>query len=111
MASSNEDRKYVRIMLMFVRVFLPAFAATYFVLSLVMDFSSTEEIIGVCAVLTFAIDIYLKSAPIGYDGQIVISSPEPGKRVFLLELNKDPDDIQRMGTVLFRVVEEKASSS
>jgi len=43
------------------------------------------------------------------DGQIVIKRDSEGKKTFLLELNRDPDQLERMNIVKFKVTEDPTS--
>ena len=39
-----------------------------------------------------------------YDGTVVITTDENGKRIFSLELDRDPDEIEEMDNILFKVM-------
>ena len=39
-----------------------------------------------------------------YDGTVVVTTDENGKRIFSLELDRDPDEIEQMDNILFKVV-------
>ena len=41
-----------------------------------------------------------------HDGLIVITRDEEGKKLFSLELDKEPDDIEQMRYVVFKVTDE-----
>jgi hypothetical protein len=41
------------------------------------------------------------------DGQIVITTTEDGKRIFSLELDKDPDELELMERVTFKVTDQQ----
>lgn len=105
--TSADFKRIFHLMLPGLCVAFPAFASSYFLLSFVWDLPDAKNIIGVVAIITFAMTMYLSTAPVRYDGQIVIRTEETGKRVFSLELNKDPDEIENMGAVLFKVREEE----
>lgn len=44
-----------------------------------------------------------------YDGQIVITTNADGKKIFVLELNKDPEEIEGLNSILFKVTGEQRS--
>jgi hypothetical protein len=42
-----------------------------------------------------------------YGGAIVITTDDYGKRIFSLEIGVDPDEIQKMGSILFKVIDQE----
>ena len=61
-------------------------------------------LIAICvAIITTCMNVYLwKRRP--YDGQMVITTDRSGKKIFSMELDKTPDEIERMKQVSFKVV-------
>jgi hypothetical protein len=62
----------------------------------------------VIIVVLFAATFYiaLKIREFRYDGKIIISK-EDDKTIFSLELDIDPDDIEKMDIVVFKVIKQK----
>lgn len=60
----------------------------------------------VVAIFIFIILISWHATNQKYDGTIVIKDEE-GKRIFSLEIDIDPDEIEKMNVVVFKVVKEK----
>jgi hypothetical protein len=57
-------------------------------------------------ILTVIIEIYLIKRRAKPAGQIVITIDERGKKLFSLELDKNPDEIEKMKYIIFEVVDE-----
>ena len=43
-----------------------------------------------------------------FSGQLVIKTNEEGKKIFLLELDKSPSDLENLHSVTFKVVKEES---
>lgn len=93
-----------------VQVFLPAVSTLYFTLGNIWDFPSVEQVIGTVAAVTIFLGVLLRLASKVYnasdarfDGSIVISDNGEGKKVYVLELNGDPQDIDTAASVTFKV--------
>jgi hypothetical protein len=57
---------------------------------------------AVLSVLSFVYLVFFKK--VKYDGYIIVSTSDEGKKTFLLEINKDPDLIETSSVILFKVV-------
>lgn len=57
-----------------------------------------------------AINLYVIFRPVKYDGYIVIETNEDGKKIFALEIDKDPDELEKSDHILFRVVDSSTES-
>ncbi len=89
-----------------VQVILPVFASLYFVLGL----PSSEQVIGVTVVITAFLGLCLgissnryEKSGAGYDGTLVVNTNEEGKKLFSLEIDKDPDEIEQQGSLSFKL--------
>lgn len=99
-----------------VQIGFPAFASLYFGLSATWGFPGGEQVVGTVALITTFLGIvlglsskqYKKTQPTG-GGQIVVTQDETGKKVFSLELDKDPEEIQGMKSVTFNITDETPS--
>ncbi len=89
-----------------VQVILPMFASLYFVFEL----PSAEQVVGVTVVIITFLGVYLsisseryKESGAAYDGTLVINTNEDGRKLFSLELDKDPDEIEQKGSISFKL--------
>lgn len=100
-----------------VLVLLPALATLYPALAEVWGWGMvTEVVVSITAFDTFLGTIlgvsskqYNRSDE-KYDGAIVRHVTEEGKKVFTLEIGTDPDEIQNMESILFKVVDSEKPS-
>lgn len=60
-------------------------------------------ILGFLFGISFTIIYARYFSKVAYDGAIVVSSPEEGKKVFSLELNGDPNDLEQKTAVTFKI--------
>ena len=62
-------------------------------------------VLAIILVVLGCVNLYLMFKPKKYDGAIVITTQENGKRLFSLEINRDPEELEKMTAVLFKVVD------
>lgn len=99
-----------RLMKRMVQVVIPATAALYFGLSQIWGLPWMQEVGGTLAiiatffgtVLSISTSNYNKSDA-AYDGTVVVEETKTGGKLFSLELNGDPSDIEVMTSVRFKV--------
>lgn len=53
----------------------------------------------ICAAITLAIMLYLRKA----DGDIVLREQEDGRKTYILELNMQPEEIEKRRRISFKV--------
>lgn len=90
-------------------VILPATGALYFALAQIWHLPKAEEVVGSIAAVNTFLGVLLgvssktyKQAR--YGGVIEVTSPPDGsKKTFLLNLAAEPDDLENMGEVTFRI--------
>jgi hypothetical protein len=93
-------------------IVLPGISSAIFILWLWIDIPGIVWILGGLAVLTFYYGLYLRFSTIRYyhnkeyDGQVVITKRADGKKLFSLELNKPPMEIESMPCVSFQIAHE-----
>lgn len=87
---------------------LPGYASIYFLLSFVWDFPAVKNVLGVFALISFSLGLYLEFKANHYDGQIVVMNDPDGKKTFMLEIAQDPNQLEVMKTVLFKVTNERS---
>lgn len=96
-----------------VQVILPATSSAYFALAAIYDLPNPDKIVGTIAVVTTFLGVtlgistaqYYKS-DVPYDGNMVIRSNNVGNKMFSLELNSDPNDIEGKESISFKVHRE-----
>jgi hypothetical protein len=96
-----------------VQLLLPASATLYLGLSGIWNLPHAQQIVGtITAIATFlgvllrtSTKAYFKSDA-AYDGQMVVfdSEKEDGTKLYSLELNGDPADLQAKKAISFKVV-------
>lgn len=96
-----------------VQIILPAISALYFGLAQIWGFPDPEKVVGTIAVFTTFLGVSLGISHRTYEamgggnvGTVVITEDED-RKLFSLELDGDPDDIQKMQTVSFKVDVQK----
>jgi hypothetical protein len=63
-------------------------------------------IIIVIIALFVIFEIFVLKSNLKLGGKIVITKNEVGRKLFSLELDADPDEIEKMNFILFKVVKE-----
>ena len=85
----------------FILILFPAIAAAYFFVSSVWEYSNAEIVFGILAILNLGTVIILEFMT-RTDGQLVIYTQD-GKRIFTLELDIDPMQIEKRKTITRRL--------
>lgn len=90
-----------------VQIVLPAIAALYFGLAAIWGLPSAEQVVGSIALVTTFLGTLLRisnrSYNANYDGNIVVTQVPDGPKMFSLELNVDPNDLESQKVVKFQV--------
>lgn len=110
------DNRAYKFMKNSLQLYIPAALTLYITLSQVWswDFVSTENVVlTVTAIATFlgvilriSTNQYYNNASAPRRGQIVVTQPEPGRRVLSLELDDDPTSIKEGDAIMFKVVDK-----
>lgn len=90
---------------------LPLYSSLLFISSYIWDIPLLKLLMGIISlmslvigfILTISSNRYKRNGP-KYDGQMVITQPEEGKKRFTLELNDDPEDLYKRDLVTFKIV-------
>jgi hypothetical protein len=92
------------------QVWLPAAGSLYFGLSQIWGFPAGEGVVGSIALLTTFFGVILgisskrySESGSGVDGNIVLTEVAGGKKIFTLELDIDPNQIENRDTIVFAV--------
>ncbi len=93
-----------------VLIIIPGLSTLYFGLSAFWDLPATEKVIGTLTVIAFILGICLtissrqyEASGAAYDGQIVVTMPEGGPKLFSLELDGDPEELDQKDSVIFKI--------
>ena len=104
------DRLY-DVLKQLVQLVIPAIGALYFGLAQIWGFPNAEEVVGTCALIATFLGVFLQfskrsyeASPTKYDGAVVISqNAETGAKLYSLELNVDPSQLDGKKDVTFKV--------
>lgn len=94
-----------------VMIVLPASSALYFGLGQIYNLYNPTNVVATIALFTTFLGTVLGISTKNYnkanlgDGQMVIKEDDEGK-MFRLELDKTPDELEAMGRVTFKVIRE-----
>ena len=70
-----------------------------------------EIIIAAVIFASFSLNIVLIFVIRRYQGQIVVTQDENGKRLYSLEIGEDPDKLDQMRSIRFKIVNNKDIAS
>jgi len=93
---------------------LPAVGALYFALSGTLMLPASEQVVGTVVALDTFLGVLLGLSTASYNktdlpfsGSLNVFEPEEGKKLYQLELNGDPSELEKQSAVIFKV-EHKA---
>ena len=93
-----------------VQLGLPAAGTLYFTLSTIWNLPYGEQVVGTIAAITTFLGVILQyssktynKSVYKYNGAINVSESDEGVKVFSLELNEDPHDLDTKDEVLFKI--------
>lgn len=94
-------------------ILLPALATLYFAVAQIWGLPKAEEVVGTIAAISAFLGVltrvstsaYLKS-PSPYDGDMIVIPKPDGGKTFSMDLNSDPEDLDKKTTVTFRMVQQ-----
>ncbi len=90
-----------------VLVVYPGLSAAVFVMSYIWDLSSAKLLLGMAALVSFAIGLYLIRNEHAYDGEMFVMDSDEGVRVFTLQLDRDPAELDQKNSVSFKVTKRE----
>lgn len=86
-------------------VAMPLAGVFYFIVGVIFDLPWMVYVLGaILGIILYCGILVVVSSR--YDGKIVVTSGEDGKRIFTLELEIDPDDIIELESITFQVINE-----
>lgn len=99
-----------------VQIWIPAASAAYFTLSKIWGLPAAEEIVGTMACVATFLGAVLRisssqydASDAAYDGDAVVSTMSDGKKLYSLELNGDPEELDQKDSITFKVKTPKKS--
>lgn len=73
--------------------------------SRILDFPATEQVLGIIAIVTTFLGVYLAiGAKSHYDGDVVVTEKLDGGMRYSLNLNGDPEELANEQEISFRVI-------
>lgn len=87
-----------------VQLYIPGTASIYFIFSLIFELPYTVQIIGILAIFSTMLGLILRRVSNHHDGKIVVETSESGGKVFSLELEGDPVELEEKDSVSFKIV-------
>lgn len=69
-----------------------------------MDFIVTLVVSFLTFFVGLLVGLKSKSSDVSYDGQMIILTPEDGKKIFSLEIEEDPEVLVNKKAITFKVV-------
>lgn len=86
------------------QILLPAAGSIYFLLGLIIGVPGETTVLGVILILNAAMGIISRKRNGHHDGKIIVTKTSDGKKIFTLELDGDPDEIEGKDSISFKVV-------
>lgn len=98
-----------------VQVYIPALSALYFGLGNIWGFPAIEQVVGSLAVIATFIGVVLglssknyDDSGAAYDGKMKVLTSETGAKLYSLEIDGDPSELQNKKLVSFLVTPDDA---
>lgn len=93
-----------------VQLVLPAMATLYFTLANIFELPGAEQVVAAAAAFATFFGVLLRlssrsyeASGAAYDGAVKVMTDPTGNKIFSLELDGDPSDIEFMKSVNFKV--------
>jgi Putative phage holin Dp-1 len=93
-----------------VQIYIPAASSLYFGLGSIWGLPAVEQIVGTLAVVATFIGVCIglsstqyDRSEAAYDGEVVVEKTDAGGKLFSLQLEGDPEEIEQKKTVAFKV--------
>jgi len=88
----------------FIQIYIPAVSSLYFIVSAIVGLPFTVEVIGTLAIVETFLGIRITNKAKHYDGQMIVVEKTEGGKLFSLQLNGDPEELEEKDSVSFKVV-------
>lgn len=107
------SNKVYRLLTLLVQIIIPALSALYFSLADIWGLPNAVQIVGTLAIVSTFLGALLRigaksydSSESKFDGDLLVSvNNETGNKLFMFELNGDPEELQDRQTISFKVKE------
>jgi hypothetical protein len=93
-----------------VQVYIPAFSSLYFGLGDIWNLPMITEVVGTLALVATFLGVCLgisskqyDASEAAYDGDVVVETSETGRKLFSLNLNGDPEELEQKSYISFKV--------
>lgn len=93
-----------------VQVYIPAVSSLYFGLGNIWGFPAIESVVGSFAVIATFIGVCLglsskqyDASEAAYEGDIVVTTNDEGRKLFSLEIHGDPNELEKQSSITFKV--------
>ncbi len=90
-----------------VLVVYPGLSLTVFGVSYILDLPNAKVILGMVALASLVIGLYLDRNEHAYDGKIFVTPSDEGGKLFTLQLDGDPEELDQKRAVSFRVTKDE----
>ncbi len=90
-----------------VLVVYPGLSVAVFVMSYIWDLPSAKLLLGMAATMSFVIGLYLIRNEHAYDGKIFVTDSDEGGKLFTLQLDGDPEELDQKRAVSFKVTKDE----
>lgn len=94
----------------FDMIILPLFSTLYIILGLVWDFPNVKQVVGISVGIQLLLGFFLMRSSdkfmkneFKYDGDIVITQGTDGKKIYTLQLNGHPSELDDKKEVFFKI--------
>lgn len=87
------------------QVVLPILGTLYFALAGILNLPAVETVIGIIMVIdaVLGVVLYISNKQHNTDGVIEVFQSVSGKKTYTLNLNGDPEDIDKQDEIVFKV--------
>lgn len=94
-----------------VQIILPAFGSLFFLADAIWDVPIVTKTLGITALIALFLGLIIQiaskryhSGDKPYSGDIVVTEGQNGSTLYSMELNEDPELIEAMDAVTFKVI-------
>ena len=88
-----------------LNVLLSVFVSVYFIGALIFNPKYVTEILGIFALIGLILNLLIFEQSIRYDGQILVTTADDGKKDFVLQLEATPEELADKDIVFFKIVD------
>lgn len=93
-----------------VLVIIPGLSFILFILSFIWGLPDLKNVVGMLAIFAFVLGTCLvfssrqyEESGAAYDGQMIVVIPEDGPKLFSLQLDGDPEELEHKKSITFKI--------